>query len=89
MTYSIQIKPLCKDSIAKLCKKNGVLEKALRNKIEQVIENPNHFKPLRCGLSGERRVHILKSFVLKYEIDEQTKTVTFLAFSHHDDAYLR
>ncbi len=89
MKYGIEIKLSCKESINKLCKKNPVLEKAIRNKIEQILENPQHFKPLRHDLTGEKRVHIMKSFVLTYEADENTKTVTFLFFGHHDDAYKR
>lgn len=89
MNYHIEIKPSCRESISKLCSKNPVLEKAIRNKIEQILENPHHFKPLKYGLAGERRVHILKSFVLKYEIDDSNKAVIFIAFSHHDDAYQR
>lgn len=88
MKYGIEIKPSCKDNIIKLCKKNPVLKKAITNKIEEIVENPMHFKPLKGELAGERRVHILKSFVLKYEIDENSKKITFLYFGHHDDAYL-
>ncbi len=89
MRYGIEIKPSCKESINNLCKKNQVLEKAIRNKMEQILENPQHFKSLRHDLAGERRVHILKSFVLKYKIDEANKLVIFLFFGHHDDAYKR
>lgn len=89
MKYGIEIKPSCKESINKLCKKNPVLEKAISNKIEQILENPLHFKPLRHDLAGERRAHIMKSFVLKYEIDENAKAVTFIFFGHHDEAYKR
>jgi len=89
MRYGIEIKPSCKESINKLCRKNPVLERAISNKIEQILENPQHFKPLRHDLAGERRVHIMKSFVLKYEIDENAKIVTFLFFGHHDEAYGR
>ena len=31
----------------------------------------------------------MKSFVLKFEIDEQNKIVTFFFFGHHDEAYRR
>ena len=89
MTYNIEINPKCKEEIHKLCKKNPVLEKSLKNKMEEILENPQHYKPLRHDLAGERRVHIMKSFVLKYEINEETKTVTFIFFGHHDDAYRR
>jgi mRNA-degrading endonuclease RelE of RelBE toxin-antitoxin system len=57
--------------------------------MKEILENPEHYKPLRHDLAGERRVHILKSFVLKFEIDEENKTVTFLFFGHHDEAYRR
>ena len=89
MTYSLEIKPSCRENINKLCKKNPVLQKAIKNKIEQILENPTHFKPLRHDLAGERRVHIMKSFVLKYEVDENNKIVTLLFFGHHDEAYKR
>ena len=89
MGYGIEIKPSCKDNINRLCKKNPVLEKAIRNKMEQILDSPHHFKPLRYDLAGERRVHIMKSFVLKYQIDEANKTVIFLFFGHHDEAYRR
>ncbi len=89
MIYNIEIHPKCKDEIQKLCRKNPVLEKSLKNKIKEIIENPQHYKPLRHDLAGERRVHIMKSFVLKYEINEENKTVVFLFFGHHDEAYRR
>ena len=89
MTYNIEIHPVCKEEINKLCKKNPVLQKAIKNKIEEILENPQHYKPLRYDYAGERRVHIMKSFVLKFEIDEAAKTVEFIAFDHHDDAYKR
>jgi len=72
-----------------LCKKNPVLKEALEKKMNEIIQNPHHYKPLRYDLYGIRRVHIMKSFVLKFEITETTKSVKFLAFRHHDDAYTR
>lgn len=89
MTYSIDIHPKCQQEIKKLCRKNPVLEQALKRKMHEIIEMPDHYKPLKYDLAGERRVHITKSFVLKFEINEQTTTVRFLYFGHHDDAYKR
>ena len=89
MSYSLDVKPSCQESITKLCKKNPVLQEAIRKKTEQILLNPEHYKPLKYELAGERRVHILKSFVLKFEVDENHKTVTLIAFSHHDNAYKR
>jgi len=89
MTYIMEVTPSCERSIEKACKKNPVLRDALRNKMGEVLENPSRYKPLRHDMAGERRVHILKSFVLKFEIDEGRNIVNFLSFEHHDEAYRR
>lgn len=85
--YNLEIKPSCKKDIEKLCKKNPILRKALERKMNEILENPYHYKPLKYDLAGERRVHIMKSFVLKFEIHEDIKLVVFLFFGHHDEAY--
>lgn len=87
--YTPEIKPSCQRAIEKLCRKNPVLGKALENKMNEIRENPQHYKPLKYDLAGERRVHILKKFVLRFEVNEGMKTVTFLFFGHHDEAYRR
>jgi len=89
MVYETEIKPSCLESIRKATKKNPVLGKALEKKMNEIVQSPHHYKPLKHDLAGIRRVHIMKSFVLKFEIDEIRKTVVFLAFEHHDDAYKR
>ena len=87
--YNLEIKPSCQKDIEKLCKKNPVLREALEKKMNEILENPQHYKPLKYDLTGEKRVHIMKSFVLKFEVDETNKTVTFIFFGHHDEAYRR
>ncbi len=87
MTYDFDILPSCKEDIRKLCAKNKPLQEALDKKIKQVQDNPHHFKPLRYPLQDRRRVHVFKSFVLTYSIDEEAKKVILRKFSHHDDAY--
>jgi len=87
MSYSLEVSIDCKNSISKLCKKNTNLEIALKKKINQIIQNPRHFKPLGAPLQNKRRVHVFGCFVLIYEILEESKTVRLLKFSHHDDAY--
>lgn len=87
--YSISIKSSCQKDIDKLCRKNPVLMTALENKMNEIVKNPQHYKTLRYDLAGERRVHILKSFVLRFVIEENARTVDFISFDHHDDAYRR
>ena len=87
MIFTYIIHPKYKKEINKSCKRNPVLRKILESKMNEIIQNPSHYKQLKYELAGERRVHILKSFVLKFEIDNIKKVVTFLAFEHHDKAY--
>ncbi len=87
--YDKEIKPICKKAINKACKNNPVLRKILETKMNEVILNPSHYKPLRYDLKGERRVHVMCSFVLKFKIEDNRKIITFLAFGHHDYAYKR
>lgn len=89
MAYVLEIHPQCQEEIQKLCKKNPVLKDALKKKMYEILENPHHYKPLRYDLAGERRVHIMKSFILKFEILEDMKTIRFIFFGHHDEAYRR
>lgn len=89
MTYHIEIHQKCKDEISKLCNKNPVLREALEKKINAILDCPQNYKPLKYELAGERRVHVMKSFVLRFEIDEQRKTVILLFFGHHNKAYKR
>ncbi len=57
-------------------------------KIKQVLENPLHFKPLRAPIQHLRRVHIDKSFVLTYSVDEQNEVVIIEDYDHHDNVYI-
>jgi len=89
MIYSYFIHPKCSKEINKACSKNPILRKVLTNKIKEIIVSPFRYKHLRHDLAGEMRVHILKSFVLKFEVDDNKIVVNFLAFEHHDNAYKR
>ena len=71
--------------IKNLLKKNKTLEYALRKAIEKILLNPEHFKPLKAPLQNTRRVHVLGSFVLVYEI--KGNVVRLLRFAHHDEVY--
>jgi len=87
--YNYEIIPSLQKELNKLFKKDKKMYIIVMNKIEEILENPQHYKSLKYDLAGERRAHIMKSFVLKFEIDENTKTVIFIFFGHHDEAYRR
>ena len=87
MQYRLEIKPKLEKKLKKIEKKDPVMFKAARDKIEEIIKNPRHYKPLRYDKKGLRRVHLEKSFVLMFEIDEEERIVRFLDFGHHDEIY--
>lgn len=57
--------------------------------MDEILQNPEHYKPLRHDLHGLRRVHIMGPFVLLFKIEETTKIVKFIDFDHHDKIYKR
>ncbi len=71
----------------KLGKKDPKQLEAIRKKVDQILSDPLQFKPLKHPLEGLWRVHI-GSFVLIYEVCEDSKTVRILKYKHHDDAYI-
>lgn len=85
--YDVDIKPEVDKIFDKLSKKNSKQLDIIFKKIEQICENPFHFKSLRGDMHGARRVHIDKSFVLIYEIHEKNKRVLILDYDHHDKVY--
>lgn len=87
MEYSVEISEVADEKFQKLAKKNKRQLEIIRKKIRQILEIPHHFKPLRGDKHGAYRVHIDKSFVLIYEVDEQRKTVRILDYDHHDRIY--
>ena len=87
MEYRLQISEELDKVFSKLAKKNKKQLQIIHKKIDQILENPYHFKPLRGDMHGARRVHIDTSFVLTYEIDEEKKLIRLLDFDHHDKVY--
>ena len=87
MQYRFEIKPKLDEKLKKIEKKDPMLFKAARDKIEEIIKNPHHYKPLRYNLKSLRRVHLEKSFVLVFEIEEAENIVRFLDLNHHNEIY--
>ncbi len=85
--YSIDTTSILKEILKDLNKNNTQRYEKIMKKIDQIIQFPQHYKPLRYDLKGIRRVHIDSSFVLVFRIIEETKTVRFLDFDHHDKIY--
>jgi YafQ family addiction module toxin component len=84
--YSLEIEEEVYRAFKKLIKKDRKHLEAINKKIEQILNDPFQFKPLKHPLDGLRRVHV-GSFVLIYEVFENQKTVRVLKYKHHDQAY--
>ena len=84
--YEISIEDDLKEVLKKFYKKNNATYEATMKKIEEIVNNPQHYKPLRCDMKHIRRAHI-GHFVLVFKIDENGKRVKFLGLDHHDNIY--
>lgn len=86
--YSLEIRKHVEKTFIKIAKKDPLQEKAVKNKIKQILEDPYRFKPLRKPMQGKRRVHTFGPFVLIYSINEKSKKVIIEDYDHHDRIYL-
>ncbi|MCX6665080.1 MAG: type II toxin-antitoxin system mRNA interferase toxin, RelE/StbE family [Euryarchaeota archaeon] len=87
MEYTLDVSEDLDKIFGKLAKKNKKQMNIIDKKVQQILKNPFHFKNLRGDMHGAYRVHIDKSFVLIYEIDEKRKVVRLLDYDHHDSIY--
>lgn len=87
MDYELEISEELEKKFDKLAKKSKKQLLILHKKVEEIRNNPYHFKPLRGDMKGTRRAHIDKSFVLTYEIDENNRIIRLLDYDHHDKIY--
>ena len=87
MKYGLKTAKDLDKILYKLAKRDKKQLEIINDKVEEILENPHQYKPLRGDMHGTRRVHIGKSFVLTYEIDEKNKTVKLLDYDHHDRIY--
>jgi|TARA_Y100000310_G_scaffold168617_1_gene168668 mRNA-degrading endonuclease RelE of RelBE toxin-antitoxin system len=73
--------------LAKLRKKDLAHYSKVRNKMNSILENPEHsYKFLHHDMKGILRVHI-GHFVLIFVIDHENRIVSFEDYDHHDIIY--
>jgi YafQ family addiction module toxin component len=85
--YDLEIEQEVYKTFKKLGKKDPRQLDAIKKKIDQILNDPTQFKPLKYPLQGFRRVHV-GSFVLIYEVCQESNTVKLIKYKHHDEAYL-
>jgi len=84
--YSLKIEKDVDRIFSKLSKKYPNQLNAIMKKIQQILKNPQQFKPLKFPLQHLRRVHV-GSFVIIYSIEEINKIVAIEDYEHHDEIY--
>ena len=85
--YKIEFRKSVEKILFKLGKKNQKQLEIILNKIEEIILDPNRYKNLKRPLQHLKRVHVDKSFVLVFSVDESKKTVIIEDYDHHDNIY--
>ncbi|MBS3169398.1 hypothetical protein J4210_02850 [Candidatus Woesearchaeota archaeon] len=85
--YQYELRESVEKIFRKLAKKNPKQLQIVEKKIEEICENPRHYKNLRAPLQHLKRVHIDRSFVLVFSVNEMTKTIIFEDYDHHDNIY--
>jgi mRNA interferase RelE/StbE len=85
--YKLAIKICLDKKFKKFRKKDKDLLHLINRKVQDILNDPHRFKPLRKPLQNKRRVHVGGSFVLIYQINEKEKIITLLDFDHHDNIY--
>ncbi|MEM2916386.1 MAG: hypothetical protein QXT19_03465 [Candidatus Woesearchaeota archaeon] len=86
--YTLELRESIEKKFLKLRKRNPKQLEIIWKKIEEILQNPNHYKNLRSPLQHLKRIHIDKSFVLVFSVNETTKTVTIEDYDHHDKIYV-
>ena len=80
-----------KIKIRKLLKKDKKKVEIINKKIKEIINNDNNsigrYKNLRHDLKNFKRVHIDKHFVLTFKVDKENNLILFEDFDHHDNIY--
>lgn len=85
--YTLAVRKSVDRILSKLAKKDPKRMRALERKVKQILEDPHRFKSLKAPMHHLRRVHVGKSFVLVYSIDERNKVVVIEDYAHHDEIY--
>lgn len=84
MPYHAVFSPDFEKALRRMKKRDRAMFDRVGKKIEEILEEPDVYKPLRHRLKGLRRVHI-GPFVVIFEV--KGPAVEFLILDHHGNAY--
>jgi YafQ family addiction module toxin component len=85
--YKLFLRKSVETIFFKLAKKNPKQLEIINNKINEIRENPQHYKNLKKPMQQLKRVHIDRNFVLLFSVDETSKVIIIEDYDHHDNIY--
>ncbi len=87
--YEYALRKTVEKIFHKLAKKNPKQLEIIHDKVEEIRRDPHRYKNLRSPLRHLKRVHIDRSFVLVFSVDDSKKLVIIEDYDHHDKIYGR
>ena len=85
--YKLLLRKSVETIFFKLAKKNPKQLEIINNKINEIRENPQHYKNLKKPMQHLKRVHVDSNFVLLFSVDEASKSIIIEDYDHHDKIY--
>ncbi len=85
--YKLFLRKSVETIFFKLAKKNPKQLEIINKKINEIRENPQHYKNLKKPMQHLKRVQIDSNFVLLFSVDETSKAVIIEDYDHHDKIY--
>ncbi len=82
--YELLLSNNARKKLEKLREKDSGQYRHVQKKVEQILKNPDHFKPLSGDMHGARRVHI-GDYVLIYYFENNQ--IIIQDYDHHDRVY--
>ena len=84
MEYKVKFTLFFEKQLKKLKRRDKNMFNRLTKKLKEIRQNPEHYKPLRNVLKGNRRAH-LDPFIIIFDVREDLITVHYV--KNHDEAY--
>ncbi len=85
--YSYELRKSVESIFFKLARRNPKQLYIIEKKIQEIRQNPQHYKNLRRPLQHLKRVHVDKSFVLVFSVNDDKKHILIEDYAHHDNIY--
>ena len=85
--HNLKIRKSVEKTFHKLAKRNPKQFEIIESKVDEIRKNTHNYKNLKAPMQRLKRVHIDKSFVLTFSIDESNKSIILEDYDHHDKIY--